>query len=69
MSGYDPELLYRMGIEETAYDFQMPAYTRFQMTKYREGQLILHHSQPRPLSDVALLRLILQIIDVDKFVR
>jgi len=69
MSGFDPELLQSMGIEETLYDFPLPVYARFQMTRYTEGGLILYHAQPRPLSEVALIRLMFQIVDLQKFIR
>ncbi len=69
MSGYDPQLLYSIGIEEVMYDFPLPKYVRYQMTKYQDGSLTLYNSQPRPLSEIALMRLIFQITDVDKFLR
>jgi hypothetical protein len=69
MSGYDPQLLASMGIEETLYDFPLPQYVRYQMTPYTDNGLQLYHSQPRPLSKVALARLIFQISDFQKFIR
>lgn len=69
MSGYDPQLLYMMGIEETQFDFPLPIYVRYQMSQYQEGMLTVYHSQPRPLSSLALIRLILQISDMPKFLR
>jgi hypothetical protein len=69
MSGFDPQLLQAMGIEETAYDFPLPTYVRYQMTRYTEGGLTLYHAQPRPLSEVALIRLMFQIVDLQKFIR
>ncbi len=69
MSGFDPAILQSMGIEETLYDFPLPLYVRNQMTSYTEGGLQLCHSQPRPLSEIALARLIFQITDLPKFLR
>jgi len=43
MSGYDPQLLSLMGIEETLYDFPLPLFARYQMTKYQEGILTMYH--------------------------
>ncbi len=69
MSGFDPQLLATIGIEETIYDFPLPDYIRYQMTPYVENGLRLYHAQPRPLSEIAMSRLILQITDFQKFVR
>jgi len=69
MSGYDPQLLSVLGIQETAYDFPLPIYTRYQMVQYFDDGLSLYHSQPRSLSDVAMTRLIFQIKDPQKFFR
>jgi len=69
MSGYDPVLLSLMGIEETLYDFPLPQYVTRQMSTYTDQGLTLHHAQPRPLSEVALIRLIYQITDMPKFIR
>ena len=70
MSGYDPILLSQIGIEETLYDFPLPTYARYQMVQATDDQgIVTFYSQPRPLSDVALIRLIFQIVDLDKFVR
>jgi len=69
MSGYDAQILASIGIEETLFDFPLPEYARYQMTPYSEGGLQLYHAQPRPLSEVALIRLIFQITDLEKFIR
>jgi hypothetical protein len=68
MSGFDPQLLYSMGIEETQFDFSLPDYLRFQMSRYVDGGMTLFHSQPRSLSEIALIRLILQITNLSKFI-
>ncbi len=70
MSGYDPLLLSSIGIEETQFDFPLPIYVRYQMTKvYSDNGIPVYSAQPRPLSEVALIRLIFQIVDLAKFVR
>jgi hypothetical protein len=69
MSGFDPEMLCLMGIEEVAYDFPIPLYTRYQMTPYQGSGLTLHHAQPRPLSETITTRLMYQIVDLQKFLR
>ncbi len=69
MSGYDPQLLASMGIEETQFDFPLPTYCRYQMTRYYDGGLTMYHAQPRPLSEVAIIRLIFMISDLPKFLR
>ncbi len=69
MSGYDPVLLSLMGIEETLYDFPLPLYITRMMSTYTDNGLTLHHAQPRPLSEIALIRLVYQITDLPKFIR
>ncbi len=65
----DSGLLGRMGIEDTDFEFELPVYIRNQMTNYSQGGLSLYHSQPRPMSDVFLLRLVFLIKDFQKFLR
>ncbi len=69
MSGFDPLLLSSIGIEETQYDFPLPYYVRYQMTKVNDNGITVYTAQPRPLSEVSLMRLIFQIVDLSKFVR
>lgn len=69
MSGFDPQTLARMGIEETLFDFRLPLYARYQMTRVNDNGLTVYHAQPRPLSEIALIRLIFQIVDHQKFIR
>jgi len=47
MSGFDPQTLARMGIEETLYDFCLPVYARYQMTRINDNGLTVYHAQPR----------------------
>jgi hypothetical protein len=69
MSGFDPLLLSSIGIEESQYDFPLPIYVHYQMTKYNDNGITVYTAQPRPLSEVALMRLIFQIVDLSKFIR
>jgi len=69
MSGFDPQTLARMGIEETLFDFRLPLYARYQMSRVNDNGLTVYHAQPRPLSEIALIRLIFQIVDHQKFIR
>ncbi len=69
MSGYYPQLLADLGIQEVIYDFPLPLYTRYQMVQYYDDGAVMYHSQPRPLSEVALARLIYQINNPHKFFR
>ncbi len=69
MSGFDPLMLSSIGIEETLYDFPLPIYVHSQMTKYNDNGMSVYTAQPRPLSEVALIRLIFQIVDLPKFIR
>jgi hypothetical protein len=70
MPGYDPLLLKSMGIEETSYDFPLPTYTTKQMVSHTQNNgLTVYHSQPRPLAEVAMIRLIFQIVDYQRFIR
>lgn len=66
---YDTETLTKLGITETLYDFPLPIYTRYQMVHYYDDGLLMYHSQPRPLADIALTRLIFQISEPQKFFR
>jgi hypothetical protein len=69
MSGFDPQLLAMAGIEETLYDFPLPLCTKMQMTPYVDNGLQMYHAQARPFSEIALSRLIFQIVDTRKFYR
>ena len=69
MSGFDPTLLHSMGIEEVDQNFPLPIYVTHQMSKFRQNGLTLYHAQPRPLSEVSMMRLIFQIKDYQKFIR